>query len=420
MIDNISFWREMDMRRRNRSGTLIPIIILALFIGGVASFFDRTKTSDEIIEENGTVWGEEYTSLDEFEYYVNGDEIIITDHIGDSQMLNIKPEYDGRKVVRLESAPFMGSNAISVIVPDGVTSMDNNVFNSCDIEYLYLPSTLTDVEDGFWDYFHDTKELYYGGTQEDWNKICHIARNELAIQELYCNVSISDLGTEKAKETPIIMSNDFDDLENRESEFFQVEESSLTPKGQFIQDSSGYISSDVSNKLYDIITSDLGFENAEFIGKDESGDSIWDVRCDDISVMVTASDDVYRIWSGDYTFYAEGTIVTTKEQMESTRITPDEQTSYYLIAQEIVSQYLKNPGSADFPSIALHPEEIGMAKKDDIIGVQGYVDATNSFGGTVRSQWTVEFRIIDLSSFSYETLYINIDGQSSGTYIELN
>ena len=234
MIDNTSFWREMDMRRRNRSGTLIPIIILALFIGGVASFFDRTKTSDEIIEENGTVWGEGYTSLDEFEYYVNGDEIIITDHIGDSQMLNIKPEYDGRKVVRLESAPFMGSNAISVIVPDGVTSMDNNVFNSCDIECLYLPSTLTDVEDGFWDYFHDTKELYYEGTQEDWNKICHIARNELAIQELYCNVSISDLGTEKAKETPIIMSDDFDDLENRESEFFQVEESSLTPKGQFI------------------------------------------------------------------------------------------------------------------------------------------------------------------------------------------
>ena len=67
------------MRRRNRSGTLIPIIILALFIGGVASFFDRTKTSDEIIEENGTVWGEGYTSLDEFEYYVNGYGVLFSD-----------------------------------------------------------------------------------------------------------------------------------------------------------------------------------------------------------------------------------------------------------------------------------------------------------------------------------------------------
>ena len=52
--------------------------------------------------------------------------------------------------------------------------------------------------------------------------------------------------------------------------------------------------------------------------------------------------------------------------------------------------------------------------------MQGYVDATNSFGGQVRSQWTVEFRVTDLAALSYEILYVNVDGQSSGTYIELN
>lgn len=141
------------------------------------------------------------------------------------------------------------------------------------------------------------------------------------------------------------------------------------------------------------------------------------VYCDDISVLVVASDDVYRIWSGDYTFYEEGTVVTTKQQMNETFVKDEDRTSYYVIAQDIVMQYLKNPTSAKFP---WGTDEIGFAKSGNVIAVQGYVDATNSFGGQVRSQWTVEFRVTDLAALSYEILYVNVDGQSSGTYIELN
>ena len=197
----------------------------------------------------------------------------------------------------------------------------------------------------------------------------------------------------------------------------KLEKESLSSKEQFVEDSSKYLSADIANKLYTIITSDLGFEKVEFVGKDNVGDSVWNVYCDDISVLVVASDDVYRIWSGDYTFYEEGTVVTTKQQMNETFVKDEDRTSYYVIAQDIVMQYLKNPTSAKFP---WGTDEIGFAKSGNVIAVQGYVDATNSFGGQVRSQWTVEFRVTDLAALSYEILYVNVDGQSSGTYIELN
>lgn len=408
------------MAKKKSGCCLTTLIIPVLLIGGIASLFENDKTSDEIIEENGGVWASEYTDIDEFDYYVNGNEIIITDHKGDSKLLNICHEYGDDKVVRFEGAPFMSSEAISVIIPEGTVSMDNNVFNSCDIEYLYLPSTLTEIEDRFWDYFHDVKELYYGGTQEQWDAICEIDRSSLDVRELYCNVSISDLGTEKAKEIPIFMKEVNKEETEYDYNYSQETQEEKSPEELFIEDSSEYLPEEISKKLYSIITNDLGFDEAEFLGKNDAGDSIWDIYCDDVSAMAVASDDVYRIWSGGYTFYEDGTIVTTKDQMESTRITSSEQTNYYLIAQEIVMQNLKNPGSADFPSIVLHHEEIGMEKEDDIVAVQSYVDATNSFGGQVRSQWTVEFRVIDLDSFSYETLYINIDGKSAGTYVGLN
>lgn len=196
-----------------------------------------------------------------------------------------------------------------------------------------------------------------------------------------------------------------------------VPKPTLSPRDQFVQDSSEHLSSDISGKLYDILINDIGFADVNFYGQVDMGDSVWEVHCDDMSINVVASDDVYRIWGGDFTFYENGTVVTTKQQMEDVTISDSDAASYYSIAKEIVMSFLKNPISASFPWTT---DDIAFAKNGDIVAVQGYVDAMNSFGAQIRSQWTVEFRVVDLSAFSYETLYINIDGQSSGTYIELN
>lgn len=194
----------IQKKPKNKIARIIITILLCIWFLLVVGD-DEKHTSKEVTEEGETVWEKEPTALNEFEYYVNGDEIHITKHVGDSQKLNISSNYEGKKVVGFEGAPFMGSDAISAIIPEGTKSMENNTFNSCDIEYLYLPSTLDDIEDGFWSYFHGVKELYYGGNQEQWDSICSEFRKNLDVQEIYCNVNIENLGTDKAKETPIIM-----------------------------------------------------------------------------------------------------------------------------------------------------------------------------------------------------------------------
>lgn len=411
-VQNVQIQSAPKKKKKGRCGTFFWVIIILVVLGSVFGNKDKKKTSDEIIEKDGTIWSNIETPLSQFEYYANGNDLYITKHIGESQKIKIAQEYDGKKVVGIEDATFFSSDAVSVIIPEGVTKMEDTVFNSCDIEYMYLPSTLQNINEKFWGYMHDIKELYYGGTQEQWNEICNIPRGELEASEMYCDVTIEALGTNDAKSTPIIMPEVVEEAKEEEPTPIPV----LDQHDEFITDASEFLSTDISEKLYNILLNDIGFTEIYFIGKNESGDSIWDLGCDDIGVTVTASDDVYMIWSGDYTFYDSG-VKMTKEQFDSLHVSESDKVAYYLIAKEIVKNSLKSPKSADFPWLM---DDIGFGKNGDIVAVQGYVDAMNSFGAQIRSQWTVEFKVIDLDTYSYEVVYVNIDGESYGTYVEMN
>lgn len=412
LVQNVQIQSAPKKKKKGHCGTFLWVIIILVVLGSVFGNKDKKKTSDEIIEKDGTIWSNIETPLSQFEYYANGNDLYITKHIGESQKIKIAQEYDGKKVVGIEDAIFFSSDAVSVIIPEGVTKMEDTVFNSCDIEYMYLPSTLQNINEKFWGYMHDIKELYYGGTQEQWNEICNIPRGELEASEMYCDVTIEALGTNDAKSTPIIMPEVVEEVKEEEPTPIPV----LDQHDEFITDASEFLSTDISEKLYNILLNDIGFAEIYFIGKNESGDSIWDLGCDDIGVTVTASDDVYMIWSGDYTFYDSG-VKMTKEQFDSLHVSESDKVAYYLIAKEIVKNSLKSPKSADFPWLM---DDIGFGKNGDIVAVQGYVDAMNSFGAQIRSQWTVEFKVIDLDTYSYEVVYVNIDGESYGTYVEMN
>lgn len=412
LVQNVQIQSAPKKKKKGHFGTFLWVIIILVVLGSVFGNKDKKKTSDEIIEKDGTIWSNIETPLSQFEYYANGNDLYITKHIGESQKIKIAQEYDGKKVVGIEDATFFSSDAVSVIIPEGVTKMEDTVFNSCDIEYMYLPSTLQNINEKFWGYMHDIKELYYGGTQEQWNEICNIPRGELEASEMYCDVTIEALGTNDAKSTPIIMPEVVEEAKEEEPTPIPV----LDQHDEFITDASEFLSTDISEKLYNILLNDIGFTEIYFIGKNESGDSIWDLGCDDIGVTVTASDDVYMIWSGDYTFYDSG-VKMTKEQFDSLHVSESDKVAYYLIAKEIVKNSLKSPKSADFPWLM---DDIGFGKNGDIVAVQGYVDAMNSFGAQIRSQWTVEFKVIDLDTYSYEVVYVNIDGESYGTYVEMN
>lgn len=177
---------------------------------------------------------------------------------------------------------------------------------------------------------------------------------------------------------------------------------------------SGLVSQEAAKTVYSILKNDMGFEKVSVRGVNKVGNTNFDVKADSYYLMITVSDQLYRVICGDYTLYSDGAIKLTKQDLEDRKI-GDNEASYYVIANEIVSSSLKNPSSAKFASMGNYQ----MARKGDLVAVKGYVDATNSFNAKIRNDFVVEFKVIDLASFSYETVYININGDSSGTYIDL-
>lgn len=72
----------------------------------------------------------------------------------------------------------------------------------------------------------------------------------------------------------------------------------------------------------------------------------------------------------------------------------------WTIAQHVVKENLKSPKSADFPII----NEATITRRSDSIIVQSYVDADNSFGANIRSNFTVV-----LSADGKNTLSVSIE-----------
>lgn len=62
-----------------------------------------------------------------------------------------------------------------------------------------------------------------------------------------------------------------------------------------------------------------------------------------------------------------------------------EQSDYQIKIEETVKQLLKAPESANFPSIA---NGWSFGKNKYYVAVQSYVDAQNSFGAEIRSEFT--------------------------------
>ena len=181
-------------------------------------------------------------------------------------------------------------------------------------------------------------------------------------------------------------------------------------------------SNEVAEKAFDILRNQIGFTKVKYIRQPTEGVSNYDFIADgDTSFCMTVSDDVYMVFqpNGGTTFYKEGTVVTTAKEYASVTIPHYDRGTYYSMAQEIVRNSLKDPRSAKFPNIVTDPASIGMSKKDNIVAVSSYVDAKNGFNATIRSEWLVEFEVIDLKAFSYKPIYVNIDGEKAGTYIEL-
>lgn len=185
-----------------------------------------------------------------------------------------------------------------------------------------------------------------------------------------------------------------------------------------MSESSDSVDYKTAENLYLFLQNDLLFEKIKFKEKNSVGDILFDVSADNYILMISIDNEgIYSVRCGTYTLY-DGEVVSMTKQGLDDRSIGDYESQYYVIAQEIVSNNLKAPKSAEFP--ALWSGEVKMQRNKDIVAVQSYVDAMNSFGTLLRNEWLVEFKVLDIETFSYEVIYINIDGTQSGDFIELN
>lgn len=195
-----------------------------------------------------------------------------------------------------------------------------------------------------------------------------------------------------------------------------VEESSapLSEKEVFIMSltSNPDITTEAASSAYDILTDKLGFEKIT-VDKNISG-TLYEIRADDYNLKVTLSDKLYMVICGDYNLYQEDTVKYTKQSLEDRKI-GNNGSGYYAMAVEAISANLKNPSSAHFGSM----ESCQIGRNREYVVVKGYVDAANSFNTQVRNEFVVELRVIDLASYLYEIIYLNINGESTGTYIDI-
>ncbi len=82
-------------------------------------------------------------------------------------------------------------------------------------------------------------------------------------------------------------------------------------------------------------------------------------------------------------------------------MTVSDKTNYQLWTQETVKKLLKSPKSADFPNVT----QWNIVKNKYYTGVQSYVDAQNSFGANMRSEFTFIYNT------SNQVVYAIFDGK---------
>lgn len=195
--------------KKNGNKTLGIVAIVVLSLGILSMFLPNTKKGEKTLSSS-SIWAKSDTKLKDFEYYIDGDKININGYEGRGKKVKIGKSYsiDGKDmdVVSVSDAPFLGGGDIdSAIISEGITTLDANTFNSCGVKYVFLPSTLQNVDNRFWGYFFETEKIYFGGTQEQWNAICTVAREDIDCKQIYCNVKVEELGEDDSKKEMVSM-----------------------------------------------------------------------------------------------------------------------------------------------------------------------------------------------------------------------
>lgn len=203
-------------KKKSGCGTALWIFIIIMVIGGIVSLFSDDSSGDSSSEKAvESVWASDFAPIDDFDYYVDGTELYLKDYSGKDKKVKINNTYtiDGAdyNVVSLDGT-FALTRVDSVIVPNGVTYVSNNVFNSCGISFVYLPATLSEINNNFLGYFHDMDKIYYGGSEEQWNSLVTSERSDIDAKQIVFDAKISDLSPSTESTTDSATNDNTDEV----------------------------------------------------------------------------------------------------------------------------------------------------------------------------------------------------------------
>lgn len=180
--------------------SLLGMSIFLVLASILSIYFWTSKSDSNINSENGSIWATEYTSIENFDYYLEGNNIYLKDYKGNDKRVKINNVYEiggsQYNVVSFSEGVFALSSVDSVILPNGLVSMPDNTFNSCGIKYVYIPASLQSNGTGysFYNYFHDVETIYYGGTEEQWAALTNNEeRSKIDAKEIKYNINSEDL-----------------------------------------------------------------------------------------------------------------------------------------------------------------------------------------------------------------------------------
>lgn len=99
-------------------------------------------------------------------------------------------------------------------------------------------------------------------------------------------------------------------------------------------------------------------------------------------------------WTGK-NLYGDG---KTNNKLTDFIITDSDVVDYQIYAKEVITEILKSPSTAKFPSI----NNWRMGKEDGTVIIQSYVDSQNGFGAQVRSKFQITLKAGQLTSLIFD------------------
>ncbi len=183
--------KSEKLSKKAKIGILAALWSL-IIIAGIAS-----EKEEQELDKNH--WATDCTQISDFDYYLDGEEIIVKKYNGSDKRIKICSTYnvDGKdySITKFSEGVFALENVYSVILPDTLKSMPNNTFNSSNIKYVYIPKSL-EPQTGyaFYSYFHDVETIYYAGSKEEWKILTNnIDREKIDAKNIVYDAQIEDL-----------------------------------------------------------------------------------------------------------------------------------------------------------------------------------------------------------------------------------